>query len=260
MSLVDSHAHLDARCFDGDRREVLARAATAGVAWIINAGADIASSFAGVALAERYPCIYAAAGVHPHNATKLTEETLAALAKLAHHPKVVAIGEIGLDFYRDLSPRPQQRAAFRQQLDLARRVCKPVIVHSRDAHTETMEILTNWAAGSGHPGAVLHCFSGDLAVAEQAVALGFFIGVAGPVTFQNARQLPETVRRLPLDRLLVETDCPYLSPYPYRGQRNEPAYVRLVAERIAEIKGLDLSEIAAATTVNAQRLFLPAAR
>lgn len=265
--LIDTHAHLDFARFDADRPAVIERAQAAGVVAIVNVGADLISSRRAVELAEQYESIYAAVGMHPHDAKKLNGATLAELRDLAQHPQVVAVGEIGLDFYRDLSPRDVQRRAFRAQLAWAAKLGKPVVIHDRDAHDEVMDILADWAAGLknsplagvGHESAarmgVLHTFSGDLAMAERAMELGFYISISGPVTYKNARHLPGIVRALPLDRLLVETDCPFLAPHPYRGKRNEPAYVRLVAERIAALKGIPLHELAEATTANARRLF-----
>ncbi len=255
-TLIDTHTHLDFPQFDADREAVIQRAQAAGVGLMINVGADLESSRAAVALAEKYECIYAAVGVHPHEAKKLDGAALAELRDLATHPQVVAVGEIGLDFYRDLSPRDVQRRAFQAQLAWAGRLGKPVIIHDREAHDEALAILTDWvAAAPERRCGVFHCFSGDLAMARRAVALGFYLGVDGPITYQNARKLPETVKWLPLDRLLIETDCPYLTPHPHRGKRNEPAYVRLVAERIAALKGISVEELAQATTANARRLF-----
>ena len=251
MFLTDTHAHLDFPQFDGDREEVIARALAAGVGSIINVGADLASSRRAVALAEAHPQIYAAVGVHPHDAKTLTDEVLKELRELAQHPKVIAIGEIGLDFYRDLSPRDEQQRAFERQLALASELGKPVIIHDRQAHAEVLAILRRWPGLRG----VLHCFSGDLDMAHEAIEMGFYISVGGPVTFKNARRLPEIVRQLPLERLLVETDCPYLAPHPYRGKRNEPAYVRLVAQKVAELKGVPLERVARVTTANARQLF-----
>ena len=277
--LIDTHAHLDFPRFKGDREQVIERATTAGVKAIINAGASLASSLAAAALAEAYPQIYAAVGVHPHDAKTVTGKLLEELRGLASHPKVVAIGEIGLDFYRDLSPRDKQRQAFQQQLALASEIGKPVIIHDRDAHSEVMAILRRWAcpehfdsaqcklrrrvegdhqpsAIGQQPAGVLHCFSGDLAMAQEAIELGFYISIAGPVTFKNARSLRELVRQLPLEKLLVETDCPYLTPHPHRGKkRNEPAYVKFVAQEVARVKGLSLEEVARITSDNAQALF-----
>ncbi len=255
-ALVDTHAHLDFAQFDADREQVLARAWAAGLVAIVNAGADLPSSRAGVELSARHERVFAAVGVHPHDAKALTAEALAELETLARAPKVVAIGEIGLDFYRDLSPRPAQRAALEAQLALAARLPKPIIVHDRDAHGEVMGILREWSPTSplAEKG-VLHCFSGSLDMAEQAVELGFLISIAGPITYTNARKLPEIAAALPLDKLLIETDCPYLAPHPHRGQRNEPAYVALVAEAVARARGVPVAEVARATTANAARLF-----
>jgi TatD DNase family protein len=198
--------------------------------------------------------------MHPHDAKNLDGAALAELRQLGQQAKVVAVGEIGLDFYRDLSPREVQRRAFQAQLAWAAKLGKPVIIHDRDAHQPVMDILASWASGlsgsalEGRVG-VLHTFSGDLPMAERAMKVGFYISISGPVTYHNARELPDIVRALPLDRLLIETDCPFLAPHPYRGKRNEPAYVRLVAEQIATLRGVSLDELARATTANAQRLF-----
>jgi TatD DNase family protein len=198
--------------------------------------------------------------MHPHDAKMLDGAALARLRDLARHPKVVAVGEIGLDYYRNRSPRDVQRRAFQAQLAWAAKLGKPVVIHDREAHSEIMEILSGWAAGlqdstlAGRLG-VLHTFSGDRVMAEQAIDLGFYVSISGPVTYRNAGLLPDVVRALPLDRMLVETDCPFLAPHPYRGKRNEPAYVRLVAERISALKSIAFHELARATTDNAQRLF-----
>jgi len=260
LTLIDTHAHLDFAKFDRDRPAVIKRAKAAGVTTILDVGANLASSRRAVELAAKHDLIYAAVGMHPHGAKKLDGAALAELRKLAQRPKVVAVGEIGLDFYRDLSPRDVQRRAFQAQLAWAAKLGKPVIIHDRDAHDEVMEILSAWASKLNNPKlvgrlGVLHTFSGDLSMAERAIELGFYISISGPVTYKNARQLPGIVRALPLDRLLVETDCPYLTPHPHRGKRNEPAYVRLVAERIADLKGIAIDDLAKATTENARHLF-----
>lgn len=254
--VIDSHAHLDFSQFDRDREQMLERAWGAGLVAIVNAGADLPSSRAGVELSRQHPRIYASVGVHPHDAKELTADALAELESLARAPKVVAIGEIGLDFYRDLSPRPAQRKAFEAQLALAARLGKPVIIHDRDAHAEVMATLRDWARTVARPEkGVLHCFSGDLDMAQEAVEMGFLISIAGPITYQNARTLPEIAAALPLDKVLVETDCPYLAPHPHRGKRNEPAYVALVVEAVARCRGMAASEVGRATTDNAARLF-----
>ena len=254
-ALVDTHTHLDFSQFDADREQVTRRARQARVVRMVNVGADLASSRRSLALAEAHDFIYASVGVHPHDARTVDDAALAQLAEMAGHPRVVAVGEIGLDYYRDLSPRPQQAKAFAQQLELAHQMNKPVIIHTRDAHEETWEMLQGWAAKRPQPVGVMHCYSGSLDMARQWVALGFMIGIDGPITFRNAHKLPEIVAWLPLDHLLLETDCPYLTPHPHRGKRNEPAYLPLIAQRIAEIKGIPLEQVAEATTQNARQLF-----
>ena len=258
IELTDSHAHLDDRRFAQDREAVIERAAQAGVTTIITIGFDLTTSRTAVELAHGYPGVYATVGIHPHEAKTVDQTVLAQLRTLGRQqPGVVAVGEIGLDFYRDLSPRHMQRQAFRQQLDLADELGLPVVIHDRDSRGEVLNILAGWVRErkNDRPPGVIHCFSGDAAQARRAVGLGFYIGIDGPVTYPNARKLVEVVRTVPLDRLLIETDAPYLTPEPHRGRRNEPAYVRLVAERIAELHGLPLAEVARITTANARRLF-----
>ncbi|MGQ9516901.1 MAG: TatD family hydrolase [Anaerolineae bacterium] len=257
--LVDTHAHLDFDDFDADREEVIQRAREAGVRYIINPGADQESSRRAVALAERHQDIFAAVGIHPHEASSLTEDVWRELRRLAQHPRVVAIGEIGLDYYRDLSPRPVQQTAFRRQLALAAELGLPIIIHDRDAHEDVLAILQAWRA-EGHEQPILfHAFSGDLETARRVLKIGGYIAIGGPVTFTNARRLPAMLPQLPLERLVVETDCPYLAPHPYRGQRNEPAYLPLVVEKMASLCHRPAEEIARLTTENARRLFrLPA--
>lgn len=254
-TLVDTHAHLDNHRFDADRQQVVARAREAGVAQIINVGANLVSSQAAVQLARAYPQLYATVGVHPHDARHANQAALAELGQLLQQEEVVAVGEIGLDYYRDLSPRDQQRQAFEAQWALAQQVDKPVVIHSRKAHQDMLSMLGEWTNGTTKPWGVMHCFSGDSEMAAQLVEWGFFIGIDGPVTFRNAQQLVEVVREIDLAHLLVETDCPYLTPQPHRGQRNEPAYTLYIAERIAEIKGVSLSRVAEQTTANARDLF-----
>ncbi len=257
--LIDTHAHLDFRQFDDDRNAVLDRAWQAGLIAVITIGIDLKTSRAAVALAEAHERVFATVGFHPHDAKTADDAALIELRDLARHSRVVAIGEMGLDFYRDRSPRDVQRRVFRRQLQIAAELGKPVVVHDREAHADTLEILRQWIAESqttfSEYRGVLHCFSGNLALAQAVIELGFFIGVDGPITYRNARKLPDIVKALPLDRLLVETDAPFLTPHPHRGQRNEPAYVRLVAEKIADTKNLPLEEVAQATTANAKALF-----
>ena len=250
--LVDSHAHIDDSRFDADRDAVLERAAAAGIELIVNIGADMASSARSIALAEKYPQIYAAVGMHPHDAKEMQEQDYSQLQRWVAHPKVVAIGEIGLDYHYDLSPRPVQKEVFLRQLDIARQTGKPFIVHEREAHADTFEIIRTAAKGLA---GVFHCFSGSIETAREYLKLGFYISVAGPVTFPKSAKTKEVARYVPLDRLLVETDSPYLTPQAFRGRRNEPAHVRLVAEEIAALRNLPLAELALATTQNARRLF-----
>lgn len=255
--LVDSHAHLDDPAFSPDLGLVLARAQAGGVAVMVAIGCGLESCRAALELAGRYPQVYAALGFHPHDARNLGAGDLEELARLARHPKVVALGEMGLDFYRNLSPRESQVEAFRAQLELASRLGLPVIVHSRQAQEETWAILREWAVKrqESRPLGVMHCFSGDLALARRYLELGLLISLAGPVTYDNARRAAEVARGFPLEGLLVETDCPYLAPAPYRGRRNEPGYLVATVERIAQIRGCPPEEVARATAENALRLF-----
>ncbi len=249
--MIDAHCHLDDEQFANDLDAVVARAVHAGVEAIVTAGADVASSHAAVALAERYDGVYAAVGIHPHHAESFDAKALAEIRSLAQHPKVVAIGEIGLDFhYADGAPREAQERNFVAHLDLAQELGKPVVIHDRDAHAEVLDLLVR---RNGQPRAMLHCFSGDQAMAQEALALGHFVSFAGNLTFRNARALQETARSIPRDRVLIETDAPYLSPR--RGRRNEPANVALVARKLAELLELDPSAIAGATRDNSESLF-----
>ncbi|HIE52372.1 MAG TPA: TatD family deoxyribonuclease [Armatimonadetes bacterium] len=251
--LTDTHTHLTLPTYNADREEVIARAQAEGVRRLVVIGLDLASSRAAVALAECQENLWATVGVHPHEAAALDEETLEALTELAAHPKVVAWGEIGLDYYRHRTPRKVQREAFRRQLARARAVGRPVVVHDREAHEEVFALLEEaeaWARGG-----VMHCFSGDRALAERYLARGFYIGLDGPVTFPKASRLHDLAAHLPLNALLLETDCPYLTPHPYRGRRNEPAYLRYIAERVAQLRGLTVEAVAEVTSANAVRLF-----
>ncbi len=250
--LVDSHAHLDHEQFAGDVDEVIRRAQAAGVRVIVTIGSDLASSEAAVRLAETYPCVYATVGVHPHDATQLDDSAYARLRELARHPRVVAIGEIGLDYYYDHSPRPVQRQAFIRQLALAREAGLPFVVHNRDADDDTMAVLRDWAAGlSG----LMHSFAGSAAMLEECLAMGHYVSTGGMVTFRNADNIRAVIAHVPPDRLLIETDAPYLTPVPLRGRRNEPAYVQYVAQFLAGLRGVDPLQLAAATTANACRFF-----
>jgi len=250
--LIDSHAHIYYRDYADDFDGMLKRAEDAGVAAILVVGTDIESSRESVALAERYPQLYAAVGIHPHDAGRVTDACYDIIRALAlSSRKVVAIGEIGLDFFRDRSPRDQQELVFRGFLRIAAELHKPVIIHDRDAHDRVMTILREEAVRTG----VLHCFSGDAVMASEASALGFYISITGTITFPGNQSLRDVVRAVSIDRMLVETDCPYLTPVPHRGGRNEPAYVKLAAEKVAEVKGLTLEDVARITTKNAGDLF-----
>ncbi len=251
--LVDTHAHLDGERFAGEVAAVIARAAAAGVSRILTVGCDLASSRASVALAEAHAEIYAAVGIHPHDALSVDAAALEELRELAAHPKVVAIGETGLDFYRDRAPRAAQAQAFAAQIRLARELGKPLIVHDRDAHDEILATLRT--EGAAEAGGVLHCFSGDVAMAKACLEFGFYLSIAGPVTYPKNEELRDVVRAVSVDRLLVETDCPYLAPQSARGKRNEPALVRETAAKIAQVKGLTLDDVARVTTLNAFTLF-----
>ncbi len=252
--LIDSHCHLNFKAFNDDRSDVLSRAKAAGLKAFLNPGTTLTDSQEIVALAKEISELYAAIGIHPNDAGGVNDETLVALRELSQAEKVVAIGEIGLDYHWDEAPRPVQQRVFEQQLELATDLDLPVIIHQREASEDTMAILRQWAVG-GHPGLVLHSFSGDVPMAEEAIDLGFYIGISGPVTFKNARHLPDVVATVPSDRLLVETDAPFLSPHPFRGKRNEPARVALVAERIAEIKQQPIDSMSEQLTQNTQALF-----
>ncbi len=265
----DSHCHLDFDAFDADREQVYLRAREAGVLGILNPAIDLENSRKILAMITANPMIFAAIGVHPNSATTWNENTLGELAELANNPKVRAIGEIGLDYYRDWAPQDIQREVFQAQLELAQRVGLPVIIHVRNASAEdqramndVLSILETWQNGlsSAHSPVkdrvgVLHSFSGDAASAQRAIAMGFYIGITGPITFKNAQELQQVVSELPLDSLLIETDAPFLTPHPFRGKRNEPAYVRLVADKIAVIHNLEPERVAEMTTSNSERLF-----
>ncbi len=253
--LIDTHCHLDDPAFDPDREEVLARARMAGVEILILPGVEPEGIPRALALAERHPGLYVAVGIHPHVASQFSSQLLAQLRSWARHPRVVAIGEIGLDFYRDRSPREAQREAFRAQLELAGELGLPVIIHQREAREAVMEELERWLAARPGARGVLHAFSGDPTMARIAVEWGFLLGIGGPLTYPRAESLREAVRAVGLDGLVLETDAPYLPPQPHRGRRNEPAYLRNVAEALAQLLGLPMEQIARQTTANACRLF-----
>ena len=249
---IDTHAHLHAAQFADDRAAAIERATAAGVGRMIEIGYDLPSSMAAIELAEAHPQIYAVVGVQPNHIAESPPDWLAQVRALAAHPKVVAIGEIGLDYYWNKASPADQEASFRAQLGLARELRLPVVIHSRDAQADTARILHD--AAQGQPG-IMHSFLGDWAFAEACLAVGFLLSLSGPLTFSKNAELHEVARRAPLDLLLTETDSPYLTPNPYRGKRNEPAYVRLVAERLAVLRGISVEETAAAVWANAERVF-----
>ncbi|MEW4286626.1 TatD family hydrolase [Priestia koreensis] len=251
--LFDTHVHLNAEQYDEDLQEVIDRALDAGVQNMVVVGFDEETINKAMELVERYDFLYASVGWHPVDAIDMTDEHLAWLEELAAHPKVVALGEMGLDYHWDKSPKDVQKEVFRKQIRLARKVKLPIIIHNRDATEDVVEILSE--ENVKEVGGIMHCFTGSLEVAKQCMNMNMYISYGGPVTFKNAKKPKEVVVDIPLDRLLIETDCPYLTPHPHRGKRNEPGYVSLVAEQIAELRGISYEELAVKTTENAKKLF-----
>lgn len=251
--LIDSHAHLDDDRFDRDRDEIIKDLKNQGIELVINPGADVASSVKAVSLAKKYNNIYAAVGVHPHDAKDMDDTTLQLLSSLANNEKVIAIGEIGLDYHYDNSPRDIQRKWFVEQIRLAKKLKLPIIIHEREASQDMYHILKQEADGSLT--GVLHCYSGSLEMAKEYLKMGFYISFAGPVTFKNSRISKEVAQNISLDKMLIETDSPYLAPEPKRGKRNEPLNVRYVAAMIAELRGVPFDEIAISTSKNVKKLF-----
>ncbi|WHY61908.1 TatD family hydrolase [Cytobacillus firmus] len=249
----DTHAHLNAEQYNEDLQEVIDRALSEGVSNIVVVGFDRPTIEKAMELTEQYEFIYACVGWHPVDAIDMTEEDLLWIEELSSHPKVVALGEMGLDYYWDKSPKDIQKEVFRKQIRLAKKVKLPIVIHNRDATSDIVEILKE--EGAGEVGGIMHCFSGSPEIAQECVDMNFYISLGGPVTFKNAKKPKEVADVIPLEKLLIETDCPYLTPHPHRGKRNEPSYVKLVAEQIAEIKGLSTEEVAQATTENAKKLF-----
>ncbi len=251
--MFDSHAHMDDKKFDQDRQEVLKAAKTAGVKYIVNPGADLSSSVKAVNLARENEMIYAAVGVHPHSAKDYDGETEEALRSLAGEEKVVAIGEIGLDFHYNYSDKESQRRAFIAQIRLSKELKLPMIIHDREANGEVFDTLT--AHEAQEYGCIMHCYSGSPELAEEYVKRGYFISLGGPITFKNAKKPYEVAKVVPLEQLLIETDSPYLAPEPRRGRRNEPLLVRFVAAKIAEAKGIATEEVIRVTEANAKAFF-----
>ena len=258
MKLIDSHCHLDSEQFDGDREAVIERALAAGVERMLTIGSGDGPPDleAAIRLADRYPMLYASIGVHPHDAAKAAPETFRTLVELAAHPKVVAIGEIGLDYHYDHSPRGVQRDVFAEQMRIAGDARKPIVIHTREAWPDTVALIRkHWNPAYG---GVIHCFTEGPAEAREAIDLGFYVSFAGIVTFPKAAGIQEAARMVPAGRLLVETDAPYLAPVPMRGKRNEPAFIVRTVSRAAELRGVAPEEIAAITIANFERLFLAA--
>ncbi len=252
IMLADSHAHLEMKDFDRDRRDVIRRAEEVGVGLIITVGTTLDDCKKAVSIATDNKDVYAAIGIHPHEVKDIGENTYSALKQLAKADKVVAFGEIGLDFFRNHSPQNVQIKRFGEQLELAGEIGLPIIIHDRDAHQETVNMLKGW---KGKHGGVVHCFSGDYKMAEKCIDMGFFISIPGAVTFGKSEKLREVVQRIPLTSILLETDAPYLTPQPYRGKRNEPAYVIHTAKQVAELKKMSLEETARVTYQNTKNLF-----
>ena len=247
----DSHAHFDDERFDADRDELLSSMAENQISYITNIGSDLKSSISSVELSKKYAFLYSAVGVHPHEVKDMTERTLDEIKNLAKHKKVVAIGEIGLDYYYDHSPRDTQKYWFKRQMELAWDLGLPVVIHSRDAMEDTINICRQCKIHGG----IIHCFSGSEESAKIFLSMGYHISFAGPLTFKNSKNLPKVVKAVPLDRILIETDSPYMAPEPHRGERNSSIYVKHVAEKIAEILNMTVEEVAAATTENAKKIF-----
>ncbi len=249
-NIFDTHAHYDDERFNEDRDELLSSLFEGSVSHIINCGCDLKSSLTTIELAEKFHNLYAAIGVHAHEADAASDEDLAKIASLYSHEKVVAVGEIGLDYYYDFSPRERQIEVFRKQIELANKLDLPVIIHDREAHEDTLNILKEL-----RPKGVVHCFSGSVEMAKEIIKLGLYIGLGGAVTFKNARKPLEVAEYVPLDRLLLETDAPYMTPVPYRGKRCDSAHIAYTAEKIAEVKGMDVQELIDICNENAKKLF-----
>lgn len=248
--LIDVHAHLDDEAFDADRDEVIQKIKEAGMV-VVNAGSDLKTSEFSVEMAQKYDFIYVCVGVHPHEAAKAPEDYLETLRQMAKYEKVVAMGEIGLDYYYDFCDKDTQKKVFAEQLALAKELDLPVVVHDREAHQDTLKILQE----SGIKKGLMHCYSGSYELAGEFMKLGFYFSFGGTITFKNAKRPKEVVSKLPLDKILLETDCPYLTPEPYRGKRNDPTTIEIIAQALANLRGISKEEVEKITTANAQRLF-----
>ena len=249
--LFDTHAHLNDPAFDPDREELIAGLVGKGIGYVMNAGCSLESSKDIIRMAEKHPWLYASVGSHPDSADEVNEEVIEQYRKLCRHEKVKAIGEIGLDYYYEDIPREIQKNAFRMQMALANELDMPVIIHEREAHDDGMQIVQEFPKVKG----VFHCYSGSAEMARQLVNMGWYIGFTGVLTFKNARKAVETAASIPLDRIVLETDCPFMAPEPFRGKRNDPGYLPKMAEKLAEIRGISVEETIAATTENAKRLY-----
>ena len=258
--MVDTHAHLDMNPFRQDRAEVISQARDSGISTIITVGINLESSQQAIKLAENHREVLATAGFHPHEASQVTEADIATLAKIADHPRVVAIGETGLDFHRNYAPREAQLQVLKWQLEVATRIELPVIIHCREAEPDMLTVLRDWTsshqAPPGKPRGVIHCFNGDTDTARQYLDMGFFISLGAYIGYPTSTDMYDTIRSIPQDRLVVETDCPYLPPQSHRGPRNEPAYLPFTVQSLAEIREVPPETIARETTRNAHRLFL----
>ena len=249
--LFDTHAHLNDPAFDPDREQLMAGLASKGIGYVMNAGCSLASSRDIIQMAEKYPWLYGSVGSHPDSADEVNEEVIEAYRQMAKHEKVKAIGEIGLDYYYEDIPREIQKNAFRMQMALANELDMPVIIHEREAHDDGMRIVKEFPKVKG----VFHCYSGSAEMARQLVNMGWYIGFTGVLTFKNARKAVETAASIPLDRIVLETDCPFMAPEPFRGKRNDPGYLPKMAEKLAEIRGLSPEDVEKITTENAKRLY-----
>ena len=247
----DTHAHYDDRRFNDDRDELLGSMEAAGVTLILNSASSLSSARFSLRMADKYPFVYASVGVHPHDAKSMTDDTVTELEKLLNHPKAMAVGEIGLDFHYDFSPRDVQKKRFREQLELARRAKMPVIIHERESLNDTLDIIRDYRDLTG----VFHCFSGSWETAKTILDMGWYLSLTGVITFRNARRALEVLERMPGDRIMLETDCPYLAPDPMRGKRNSSLYLPYIAETVAEVRGISLEETAALTMENGRRFF-----
>ena len=259
MNIIDTHAHLDMPDFETDRDEVINRAGEAGVKTIITIGIDVESSRKAIDLAEKYPSVLATVGIHPQESSGVLKEDIRRLAEMARHPRVVAAGEIGLDFYRDYSPKDTQLQVLVWQLEMAQEIQLPIVVHCRQAQEQMLQILRDWTGSNqlpkGQPRGVLHCFGGDLQTAEKYIEMGFYISLGAYIGYPSSAKLRDTIKDIPANRLLVETDCPFLPPQKYRGKRNEPSYTLFTLGVLADIKQIPVEEIAQQTTETASKVF-----